>query len=203
VNRLSTLAARAARKLIVRPATRWYDTACVVELLRNVEQLGRGVVVNGRIQVGVPQALRLGDDVSLNRGFVVKDRGPCVIGDHVHFGEHVTLLTANHNFAVPEALPYDKVRLAPGITIGDSVWIGDHVIIVPGVHVGEGAILAAGAIVTRDVPALAVVGGSPARVLKERDAEVYRRLKEQGKFIGWPRDYDLVMGQKMHIPRKR
>ena len=57
------------------------------------------------------------------------------------------------------------------IIIGDDVWIGGHVIVLPGVHVGNGAILAAGAVVTKDVPEYAIVGGNPARVIKYRNGE--------------------------------
>jgi acetyltransferase-like isoleucine patch superfamily enzyme len=56
------------------------------------------------------------------------------------------------------------------VRIGNDVWIGTRAIILPGVHVGDGAIIGAGSVVTRDVPALAVVGGVPARVIKQRQA---------------------------------
>ena len=54
------------------------------------------------------------------------------------------------------------------IVIGDDVWIGGHVIVLPGVHIGTGAIVGAGAVVTKDVPDYAVVGGNPARIIKSR-----------------------------------
>jgi maltose O-acetyltransferase len=83
-------------------------------------------------------------------------------------------------------LPYDKVRIKKAVVIEDCVWIGESVCIVPGVTIGEGAIVAMGSVVTRDVPPLAVVGGAPARVIKMRDAEIYWKLKSEGKFINWP-----------------
>ena len=57
------------------------------------------------------------------------------------------------------------------IIIGDDVWIGGHVIILPGVNIGNGAIVGAGAVVTRDVPEYAVVGGNPAKVIRFRNGE--------------------------------
>ena len=57
------------------------------------------------------------------------------------------------------------------VYIGDDVWIGDRVIILPGVHVGDGCVIAAGSVVTKDVPRYTVVGGVPAKVIRERFSE--------------------------------
>ena len=88
------------------------------------------------------------------------------------------------------------------MVIGDAVWICDRVMITPGVEIGEGAVLAAGAVINRDVPALAVVGGTPAQVIRYRDAEEYRRLKEAGQYLNWPRPYDIVLDKRMAVRRR-
>lgn len=77
-------------------------------------------------------------------------------------------MTQNHETA-DTSIPM-RLQTAPKlpVTIGDDVWIGANVIILPGIQVGKGAILAAGAVVTKDVPDYTVVGGNPARVLKMR-----------------------------------
>ncbi len=68
------------------------------------------------------------------------------------------------------------------VTIADNVWIGCRATIVPGVTINEGAVIASGAVVTKDVPKGAVVGGNPAKVLKYRNMEYYEKLKEQKSF---------------------
>lgn len=91
------------------------------------------------------------------------------------------IITENHNYE-GEKLPYDTTYIRKNVTIGDCVWVGSRVIIMGGVSIGEGAIIAAGSVVTKDVPPLAIVGGNPAKLIKYRDAEHYYRLKEQKKF---------------------
>jgi len=68
------------------------------------------------------------------------------------------------------------------VSIGDFVWIGVNVTVLPGVTIGEGAIVAAGAVVTRDVPALAVVAGVPARVIGQRDAAHFEAALQERRF---------------------
>jgi acetyltransferase-like isoleucine patch superfamily enzyme len=199
---LSLLAMKAVRKVIVELPARWYQGAQVLEQLEQLASLGTGVRVNGPIKIGFPGQVHFGEDVCIITGLVIKERGVCRVGSHVHFGEHVTIITANHNFASPEALPYDKVRIMREVVIGECVWIGDHAIVVPGVTIGEGAVVAAGAVVTRDVPPMAVVGGSPAKVLKQRDAEAYARLRASGTYLNWPRTTDRVLGRELIVRRR-
>lgn len=79
-------------------------------------------------------------------------------------------------------MPYDNVTYLQGVVIGKNVWIGDHTMICPGVKIGDGAVIAMGSVVSRDVPSCAVVGGNPATVIKMRDMELYDRLLEEGKY---------------------
>ena len=80
------------------------------------------------------------------------------------------------------AIPYDSTVVLKNIVIHDYVWLGNRVLIVGPVEIGEGAIVAAGAVVTKNVPALAIVGGNPARVIKYRNKEHFYKLKEEQKF---------------------
>ena len=87
-------------------------------------------------------------------------RGSIEIEDNVMIGPEVALLTANHDFADHWVLLCGKIH------IKRNAWIGARAVILPGVTVGENAVVAAGAVVTKDVPAMAVVGGVPAKILK-------------------------------------
>ena len=110
--------------------------------------------------------LSIGRDCSVNVYTVV--RGEVRIGDAVRIGAHTSILGFNHTMDDPETEVFRQPLTSRGIRIGDDVWIGSHVVVLDGVTVGDRAVLAAGAIVTKDVPAGAVVGGNPARVLKWR-----------------------------------
>ncbi|GAA1608868.1 acyltransferase [Actinoplanes couchii] len=111
-------------------------------------------------------SVRAGRDCSINVYTVV--RGRVEIGDAVRIGAHTSLLGFNHVMADPDVEVFRQPLTSKGIRIGDDVWIGSHVVVLDGVTVGDKAVLAAGAVVTRDVPSGAVVGGNPARVLKWR-----------------------------------
>ncbi len=103
-----------------------------------------------------------GKNVFINAGCKFQDQGGIVIGDRVLIGHNVVLATLNHS-----QNPKKRANLIPGsIHIGDDVWIGANVTVCPGVSIGNGAIVAAGAVVTKDVPANTIVGGVPAKFIK-------------------------------------
>jgi acetyltransferase-like isoleucine patch superfamily enzyme len=194
---------RAVRKLILEPLRQWTNDVEVILQLRELEELGPGVNINGPLRLDNPRNVSFGEDVCINPGFTVRGPGRLRIGSHVHIGMEVRVMTGNHNYDDPMTLPYDKNRIPKDVSIGDCVWIGDRVLITPGVTVGDGAVLGAGAVVAKDVEPLAVVGGSPARVLKHRNSSAYDRLREQGDYLNWPRDFDLVNRRKVRFRRKR
>ncbi|MDF2555320.1 MAG: acetyltransferase [Microbacterium sp.] len=109
--------------------------------------------------------VRIGADCSVNPSTVV--RGDVVFGDGVRMGAHSSVLGFNHSME-PGTPVFRQPLTSRGIRIGDDVWIGSHVVVLDGVTVGASAVLAAGAVVTKDVPAGAIVGGNPARLLRWR-----------------------------------
>ena len=92
------------------------------------------------------------------------------------------IITQNHNYE-GEKIPYDETFVLKDVTIGDYVWFGNRVTVVGAVTIGEGAIIAAGSVVVKDVPPLAIVGGNPAKIIKYRDSDHFYRLKSEGKFL--------------------
>ena len=112
----------------------------------------------------------------------ISGNGKVVIGDNFHSGKHIRMLTTFHNFANGAALPYDCTVYSKDVVIGDNVWLGESVMILGGVTIGEGAVIQAGSVVCKDVPPLAIAGGHPAVSFKYRDKEHYEKLKAEGKF---------------------
>jgi acetyltransferase-like isoleucine patch superfamily enzyme len=113
----------------------------------------------------VTGTVHTGDDCTINVFTVV--RGTVTLGDGVRIGAHSSLLGFNHSFA-PDRPVFKQPGTERGITVGDDVWIGSHVVIVDGVTIGSHAVIGAGSVVTRDVPDWAVVAGNPARPLRDR-----------------------------------
>lgn len=104
------------------------------------------------------------------------------IGRYFHVGRGLTIFSTNHDYRSTRAIPYDDTTIEQPVEIGDFVWAGANVSIVPGVKIGEGAVIGMGSVVTRDVPSGAVVGGNPAKIIGYRDMEVFERLKGNGSF---------------------
>ncbi len=113
-----------------------------------------------------------------NAWFVL--RGKCIIGRGTIIGPRCKIHTSNHNYT-GEMLPYDDIYVVKDVIIKENVWIGADVSIMPGVTIGEGAVVAACTCITKDVPPFAVVGGNPSRIIKFRDSVKYYSLKENDR----------------------
>lgn len=112
--------------------------------------------------------VRMGRDCTINAFAVV--RGTVTLGDAVRIGAHTSILGFNHSMTDPDVEVFRQPVTSKGITIGDDVWVGSNVSVLDGVTVGDRAVLAAGVVVTKDVPAGAIVGGNPARLIRWRVA---------------------------------
>jgi acetyltransferase-like isoleucine patch superfamily enzyme len=136
-----------------------------------VRNLGRIEVENCAFYPGVrlecwPGALiRIGNGTYLNRGTEIVAAQRITIGRDCKIAREVIIMDTDQH-----ALPNNELVASP-VTIEDRVWIGARAIILKGVTIGHDAVIGAGSVVTRDVPALAVVGGVPARILRQGAAE--------------------------------
>lgn len=106
--------------------------------------------------------ITIGKDVFINSGCRFQDQGGITIGDGSLIGHNVVLATINHDLT---PINHRKNHYAP-IHIGRHAWIGSNATVLPGVTIGDWAVVAAGAVVTKDVPPYTVVGGVPARLIK-------------------------------------
>lgn len=111
----------------------------------------------GKISIG--QRCSFGGNVILH----AHDR--IFIGNDCLFAYGVNIATATHDW---HQKTMNQTFVTAPVIIGDNIWVGINAIILPGVHIGNGAVIAAGAVVTKDIPALAIVGGVPAKIIKYR-----------------------------------
>lgn len=106
----------------------------------------------------------IGEDFFANFNLTILDEAPVTIGDHAFIGPNVSIYTACHPLDPAERNMGDQWAMP--VTIGNNVWIGGGATILPGVNVGDNAVVGAGAVVSHDVPSGCVVAGNPARVIK-------------------------------------
>ena len=93
--------------------------------------------------------------------------GPVTIGQHVNLAQGIVVTALNHNYSIPDQQIDQQGVTTAAVTIGNDCWIGANAVILPGVTIGEHSVVAAGAVVTKDVPSHSLVAGVPARIIKQ------------------------------------
>lgn len=132
-------------------------------------KIGKAVLIDYGTYFRYPSKIRIGNKVAINRGcelyaaYLAKD-GTITIGSNVSLGPHVKVFAGGHDYTT-----INMVVTAGPVEIYDFVWIGGNSTILPGVRIGEGAVIGAGSVVTRDIPPYTVAMGNPARVIKMRE----------------------------------
>ncbi|TYO99021.1 maltose O-acetyltransferase [Geothermobacter ehrlichii] len=129
---------------------------------------GKNVYFDYRVYMKFPWLVHFGDNVSVNRGVEFYSDGlnkkRIIIGSNVRIAPNVKFHAAGHDYSDD-----NFVHTGDEIIVGDNVWIGAASIILPGVTIGNGAVIGAGSVVTKDVPENAIVAGVPARFVKSRN----------------------------------
>jgi galactoside O-acetyltransferase len=120
----------------------------------------------GAITVGSNTAFNMNVHLNASVG------GEIRIGESCLIGPNVVMRTAGHRYDNPDVFIRQQGHIPLNIDIDDDVWIGANAVILGGTHIGRGAIIGAGAVVTKDVPPLAIAGGVPAKVIKYRNQEI-------------------------------
>jgi len=134
-------------------------------------------------QLPYSENIVLGDNVHIMSGCFLNGRGGITIGSNTHLARNVTIYSYSHNY-MGEALPYDDTAIEKPVVIERNCWLGMNVNVIPGVTIGEGAIIQIGTTVTQDVPPLAIVGMQRQHIIKRRDKEHYDRLVKEGAYGG-------------------
>lgn len=152
------------------------------ELIPNI---GKGTYIQGPIQFDYGAFTTFGENCYANFNFTVLDICPVTIGDNVFFGPNCMLATPVHPFRYQErnikykedGTAYDDEYAKP-ITIGSNCWLASNVVVIGGVTIGEGCVIGAGSVVTRDIPANSLAAGNPCRVIREiteKDSIKYKK----------------------------
>ncbi len=132
-------------------------------------------------RIGSGVTLEIGSHAGFN-GFTASGWGIVKIGNYFHSGTNVKIQLGSHDYDHDEKIPYGTKHTSKQVIIDDFVWVGSDVIISGNVHIAEGAIVAIGSVVVKDIPPCAIVGGNPAKIIKYRDIEHFERLKQEGKY---------------------
>lgn len=125
--------------------------------------IGEGAKIKPTTQVRHPWLLTMGKHSCLSEGVVVYNLGPITLGDHTVVSQDAYLCAGSHDYSLPN-LPL----LRPSIEIGSGVWVCAGAFIGPGVKVGDNSVVGARAVVMKNVPPGVLVGGNPARVIRDR-----------------------------------
>lgn len=139
-----------------------------------------GVTFSGENKIAFPEKIKIGSGTYL-KSVLFNGKGGITIGKGVQTGEGLTIFSTDHNYKSTELIPYPYEETEYPVVVGDYVWFGANVSVLPGVKIGNGAIIGMGAVVTKDVPECTIVGGNPAKVIGQRDKELFYKLLEQGK----------------------
>lgn len=133
---------------------------------------GKHTSLYRNVEIRSPYRISIGNFTTINKSVLLDGRGGTIsIGDNVDIAQEVNVWTMQHDYNDPDYKTKGK-----DVIIDDYVWIASRATILPGVHIGRGAVVATGAIVTRDVPPLAVVAGVPARIISYREDNMIYHL---------------------------
>ena len=130
--------------------------------------IGKYITYYPGIKINPCKNIKLGDYVDLAWGVLITTGGGVEIGDRTLVGYGTKILSANHIIPAIPGKIFGAGHVKKRVVIGNDVWIGANCVIVAGVTIGEGAVVAAGSVVTKDVAPFTIVGGVPAKLIKSR-----------------------------------
>lgn len=183
VERLALVTFRQPRRVLsravssfARPLLEWVDPRLsalrVASLRASLGSCGIEVTIQMPVVINQPEMVEIGDRASINAFVHIWGAGGVRIGQRTMVASHTAISSITHDYDSDEM--YRTVVTRP-ITIGNDVWIGTHAVILPGIQIGDGAVIGASCVVTRDVPPRAIVMGVPGTI------RGYRPLPVEGQ----------------------
>lgn len=145
------------------------------------KHIGNNTVIQPRVQITYPSRVWLGNWTTIQNETFINSIGGLHVGDYVGIAYRSTILTFNHAYRNAEAIPFDNRIFLQPVIIRDFAWIGFNSCIMPGIEIGEGAIISMGSVVTKNVPPMAIVMGNPATVIGHRSQEHFDKCKAEAK----------------------
>lgn len=134
-------------------------------LLKLFGSIGERFIINQPFRCDYGCNIYLGEDCFINFNCTILDEAKVTIGNNAFLGPNVSIFTACHPLNPEKRNQF--VEWAEPVTIGNSVWIGGNVTILPGVTIGDNVVIGAGSVVTKSFPSNVVIGGNPAKIIKD------------------------------------
>jgi maltose O-acetyltransferase len=133
------------------------------------QSIGQDVSFGGDVTYCNPKGIKIGHHVIINHHTeLLANKARIIIGNYILIAPYVFITTSNHEYSKKNIPIYLQEETGEDVVIEDDVWIGTHAVILPGVTIGKGSIIGAGAVVTKNVPRYSIVAGVPAKVIKRR-----------------------------------
>lgn len=156
-------------------------------------KVGKNVVLPFYMKnISRPNNIFLDDFTSIGSDVILyaTDKSKIVIGRGSIIAPRCKLITSNHNYDSDDlrAIPFDNRNIVRDIIIEEGVWVGDSVIILPGITIGKGAVIGSGSVITKNIPEYAIAVGNPAKIIKYRNREIFDRLINDNEFyrsVNW------------------
>lgn len=165
------------QKLFIYNTTNPNDSKQLTHLIYDIlGKAGENICVQQPFHCDFGTNIEIGDYFYANYNCTILDTAKVTIGSRVLFGPNVTISTAGHPIHPEARNPIYDYCFGIGITIGDDVWIGANVVVLPGVHIGNNVVIGAGSVVTKDIPDDVIAVGNPCKVLRkitEEDKNYY------------------------------
>lgn len=150
-------------------------------LKKRLEGYGKRINAARFPRIGPNVRMTVGNQCWFN-SLTVTGNGTVKIGSYFHSATNVKIMLGSHAYDLGDRIPYGNKVTTKNVIIDDFVWIGADVIISGNVHIGEGAIVAIGSVVVKDVPPCAIVGGNPAKIIKYRDIDLFNKCKKEHRY---------------------
>lgn len=143
---------------------------------------GNSIYLFRDFEIGYPENLKIHDHVRLGFRTFINARGGVEFKSGTVTGSDIMIFSFNHIYEQDETIPFSNWDSMKPVLIEENCWIGAKALILPGVTIGYGCVVAGGAVVTKSFPPLSVIGGNPAKILKMRDKATYDRMIAKGKW---------------------